>query len=790
MKFSEKWLREWADPSVSIDELLEQLTMAGLEVKNCTDAHPGFSGIVVARVESVEPHPNADKLSICSVNAENDKVINVVCGAENIKPGSCYPLAPVGSVVYGGTDIGEIELKGVKSEGMLCSSAELGLSEEDNSLLELDLEATPGQTLDKYLELDDQMIELSLTLNRGDCLCLSGIAREVAVLNELQYKPLSINPVDVVIKNKRKVSLENPISCPRYVGRVIEGIDITKKAPDWMQEKLRRSGVRSINIIVDIANYVMLELGQPMHAFDNDLLNGDISVRNTKVNESLVLLDGKKYQLGEDTLVIADESGAIAMAGIMGGLDSAVSDNTSNIFLESAFFSPDAIMGKARQYGLHTDASHRYERGVDYNIQGLAAERATSLILELCGGKAGSVIEASKQENLPENKQVKFRPAKVYKLLGIELKEARIEQIIEQLDMTVVKDEDCWSVSIPSFRFDIDIEADLVKEVARIYGYDNMPSDDIHAKLRIHSPVSERELDDLRRELVSRGYYEAITYSFVDEGLQKKITGTGDAIHLLNPISSDLGVMRQSLWPGLILVLQYNLKRQQPRIRMFEYGRIFNLCNELIQDPVLSGITCGNLFIEQWDKRNNLCDFYDLKSDVEALILEDTNNLSLNYEEFQHPALHPGQSAQIIFNNQRVGVLGAIHPSLLKELGITTSVFVFELEIQRVLKKVLSSYEKLSKFPSVKRDISIIVDKNIAVANILKSIKSTASELLENFQLFDAYQGEGIDIEKKSLALSLTFRASSSTLRDKEVEKLVSCILGALHSEFGATLRD
>ena len=791
MKFSEQWLREWVNPDISTDELSEQLTMAGLEVEAVQDCARDFHQVVVARVEQVKQHPQAEGLNICQLDIGDMNKLNVVCGADNVVPGNHYALAKVGANLADGRQIRSTEIKGVTSAGMLCSPAELGLGEDTGLLLELASDTSPGADLQEVLCLDDHVIELSVTPNRGDCLSIAGIAREVAVLNGAKLSPPDMQIDTATIENKRAITLQAAEACPCYVGRVIQGIDINRLSPTWLTEKLRRCGIRSINIVVDVTNYVMLELGQPMHAFDNDLLNGEISVRYARQGEKLQLLDGQNCNLTTQTLVIADESRAIAMAGIMGGLDTAVSKQTVNIFLESAFFSPRAILGRARDYGLHTDSSRRFERGVDYTLQRTALERASQLLLELCGGEAGPVVDICQSEHLPKRRTIVLKAENISRLLGIELDSKLVTEMLQRLGLTVTENETGgWQLIAPSFRFDIDIEADVIEEIARLYGYDKLPSTAMQSGLRMHPISGGTQLHHLCQLLVSRGYYEAITYSFVAQQLQAKLFDAQKAVHLLNPISSDMGVMRQSLWPGLLMALQYNIKRQQSRVRLFEHGRVFNLDTTLRQESVISGIIYGKVYPEQWDINDISCDLYDIKSDVEALLGCSGQLSTVSYRNISHSALHPGQSIEILQENHVVGLMGSIHPAILTDLDIAQPTFVFELYLSRISVKSTVKFTKLTKFPSIRRDIAILVDDDVAVSDILKCIESCSSKWLDNLELFDVYQGEGIDIEKKSLALGLTFQRSSSTLIDEEVEGMMRNIIHTLHSEFGATLRE
>jgi len=791
MKFSESWLRTLVNPPVSSDELLEQLTMAGLEVEGVADCDPGLAGVVVARVEKLEQHPSSEKLKVCQVDAGDGKLYTVVCGADNVQVGYCYPFAMIGAKLPGGITISDTTLRGILSEGMLCSEKELGLSEQSDGIFELTEDTPPGIDIRKHLGLEDKVIEISLTPNRGDCLSLIGIAREVAVLNNLEFNVSAAAEVSPVIDATRAIHLAAVEACPRYCGRIIINVDVSRSAPAWVIERLRRSDIRSINAVVDLTNYVMLETGQPMHAFDNDQLQGDISIRFARDKEKLLLLDEQTCELSANTLLICDGSGPIAMAGIMGGLDTAVTDSTRNLFLESAFFSPLAIMGRARQYGLHTDASHRYERGVDPQLCRNTVERLTALILEFCGGQPGPVVEAINKSNLPATTTLLLRRQRVNRILGMSVPDQRINEILKQLGFQVKTVDSGWDVAVPPHRFDIEIEADLIEEVARIYGYDNIAGSLPKTGMYIRETGSnKRLLQQMSQSLVERGYREAITYSFVEPGLQSSLLGASNAVRLLNPISSDMSVMRQSLWPGLIQTLLYNLKRQQQRIRLFEIGKVFSPGSTAAEVAVIAGITYGNIYYKQWGISNISSDFYDLKSDLEAILVSCLDRADIQYRAAAHKALHPGQSAEIWHNDQKIGLIGALHPLLADKQGLQQTVFMFEINLELLSPKTPVKFTKISKYPSIKRDISIVIDHEIPVQEILNCIRYQATAIFHNLELFDVYHGEGIDSGKKSLALGLTFQRSSSTLTDEEADIAVGNILNSLYKQFGATLRE
>ena len=791
MNVSEQWLREWVDVDCDTQQLSEQLTMAGLEVEGIEPASPGFSGVITARIETVEKHPEADKLKICQVSTGSGQDLKIVCGASNVRAGLYVALAPVGAVLPGNVTINASELKGVISEGTLCSAQELGLSEESDGLMELPDDLVLGEELKDVLSLDDQIIELSLTPNRGDCLSISGVAREISVINNSEFKFKVIKAPDQISEQSRDVVINEPVACPRYVGQIIENVDISRPTPLWLSEKLRRCGLRSINPAVDITNFVMLELGQPMHAFDNDKLLGAIHVRYASADEKLELLDGQECVLSTDILVIADDNGVLAMAGIMGGLASAATENTSNIFLESAFFDPHAILGKARRYGLHTDSSHRFERGVDFQIQKQAIDRAAQLIVEICGGQPGPIIEKLSDDDLPELKQVSLRRGQIERLLGIKLADEDVLRIFSRLGMLIEVNDGGWLVTAPSFRFDIEIEADLIEEIARIYGYNNIKTQSPVARIQLHKDNElKTHIKKMRQLLVDRGYQEAITYSFVDARILEILNPGVKALPLANPIASELSVMRTSLLPGLVGALLYNQKRQQARIRLFETGLIFKNNDDLSQIPAIAGIITGNIDKNQWDIKDRTSDLFDIKKDVEALFELNAYKIVVDFSFFEHPALHPGQSAKIVYNNQQVGFIGALHPSVQKAMGLTKEAFVFELEFSNISKQIIAKYGIISKYPSVRRDLSITVAEEISITEIMDLIRKTTPDVLYNLELFDVYRGEAIDLEKKSLAFGLTFQRISSTLADDEVESAVESILENLRKEFGALLRE
>lgn len=790
MKFSENWLREWVNPKISTEELVAQLTMAGLEVDATNSASNQFSGVVVGEVISVEKHSNANKLNVCQVTNGKD-ILQVVCGAPNVAVGQKIPFALVGAELASDFKIKQAKLRGVESNGMLCSAEELGLVEKSDGILALPSDAKVGQDIRDYLNLDDTVIDVDLTPNRGDCLSIQGIAREVGVLNKTVISSPKIDEVLSSIDDVFPVELLSPEDCPRYLSRVIRNVDVNAISPVWLQEKLRRSGIRSIDPAVDVTNYVMLELGQPLHAFDLEVLDKGIQVRKAKPAEKLVLLDGREVELIADTLVIADHEKVLAIAGVMGGEYSGVSTKTQHLFLESAFFNPLSIAGKARTYGMHTDASHRYERGVDYNLPKLAIERATQLLLDIVGGEPGPVVIADAK--LPEIRQVKLRASKVFGLLGIDIPAQEIEDVLKRLGLELLQSEaDSWLYQVPTWRFDISIEVDLIEELARIYGYDNLPisTASMGSHLNIFTE-SKLGLKQFRRRLISLGYQEIISYSFVEPELEDNLSlPQTEVLTLSNPISSEMSVMRRNLWSGLLHTLKHNQNRQQDRVRIFESGLVFSKTqNGIQQDAMLGGLVWGNQVPEQWGENARSSDFYDIKGDVESLLRMTNDFSSFGFESDEHPALQNGQSACITKSHKAIGWLGALNPQLQKALDIPGKIYLFELPINELTDASLTKIGALSKYPSIRRDLALVVDKNLNYTELESFIRTNAGEFLDQIVLFDVYQGENIEAGKKSLALGLTFQNPSRTLNDDEINMIINKCIKALEAQFNAELR-
>ncbi|WP_217474439.1 phenylalanine--tRNA ligase subunit beta [Stutzerimonas stutzeri] len=791
MKFSEQWLRTWVNPQVSREDLVARLSMVGLEVDAVTPVAGEFSGVVVGEVLSTEQHPDADKLRVCQVSNGSD-TFQVVCGAPNVRQGLKIPFAQIGARLPGDFKIKKAKLRGVESNGMLCSETELQIGADDSGLMELASDAPVGFDLRAYLGLDDASIEIGLTPNRGDCLSVAGLAREVGAMYGAAVTGVEIAPVAPSHDEVRPVEVLEPKACPRYLGRVIRNVDLSRPTPLWMVERLRRSDIRSIDAVVDVTNYVMLELGQPLHAFDLSEIKGGIRVRMAADQEKLVLLDGQEVTLRSDTLVIADHERALAIAGVMGGEHSGVSATTQDLFLESAFFDTIALAGKARSYGLHTDASHRYERGVDAQLARRAMERATALLMEIVGGSAGPVIEAVSEADLPRVTPILLRKDRIEQMLGLDMPRDQVVALLSALGLDVVElDEGAWEVSVPSHRFDITLEIDLIEELGRLYGYDRLPVRYPQARLAPEArPEARAELPALRRLLVARGYQEAITYSFIDPKLFELFSPGVEPLQLANPISSDMAAMRSTLWPGLIKALQYNLNRQQTRVRLFESGlRFVGQLGELQQEPMLAGVITGSRLPEGWGNDRAAADFYDLKADVEALLGYAGDAVTYGFAAAEHPALHPGQTARIERDGRLVGYIGSLHPELAATLGIDQPVYLFELLVSEISEGRLPRFAELSRFPEVRRDLAVLVAREVSAGDVLQCIRDAAGANLTDLKLFDVYQGKGIDPLSKSVAVGLTWQHPSRTLNDDEVSGAMQQILSSLEERFNATLR-
>ena len=792
MRISEAWLREWVNPEVDVATLAHQLTMAGLEVEAIEPSVADFSGVVIGRVKALEPHPNADKLRVCSVDIGQPEAVQIICGAANVAADMKVPVATLGALLPGDFKIKRAKLRGVESFGMICSAAELGLAESSDGILPLPADAPVGEDFRAWAELDDHEIEIGLTPDRGDCLSIAGIAREVGVIDRLALHWPDLSPLAATIDTRVTVALEAPEACPRYIGRVIEGVDPQASTPFWMREKLRRCGLRSIDPLVDVTNYVMLELGQPMHAFDLAKIEGGVHARMAKAGEKLALLNGEHVELRDDTLVIADDDKPLAMAGIMGGADSAVSADTRDILLEAAHFAPLAIAGRARGYGLHTDSSHRFERGVDASLPARAMERATALILAIAGGRAGPLVEAVEATALPARRPIALRAQRIERLLGVGVPAETVGDILRRLEMRVEAAADGWTVTPPPHRFDIAIEADLIEEVGRIFGYENIPDRRASSVMRMHpTPESHTPIQRARLLLVDRDYQEAITYSFVSPEIQRQLAPDDETIALANPISADMSVMRTSLWPGLVLAASYNLARQQNRVRLFETGLRFRRSgDEIDQQAVLGGLVCGTREREQWGLPGEKVDFFDIKADVEALLKIHAVADECRFVAAEHPALHPGQSARILRGERLVGWVGTLHPRLEKALDLPSGVCLFELLLEALEGGRIPAFQPLSRFPAIRRDFALVMDQGIEYGQVEAVVREVGGALLRDVRLFDVYTGENIESGLKSLALSLILQDYSETLIDERVDELCQDILAGLSRKLGISLRD
>ncbi len=792
MKFSESWLREWVNPSISTGELADQLSMAGLEVDAVGAVAEAFSGVVVGEVLTREQHPNADKLSLCTVNIGTDEPAQIICGAANVAAGMKVPVATIGAVLPGNFKIKKAKLRGVESQGMICSASELGMAETSDGIMSLAADAAVGADIREYLSLNDQFIDVDLTPDRGDCLGLAGIAREVGVINRCPVTPPVIAAVETQIDDRFGVTLSAPEACPRYTCRIIKNINPKAESPLWMQERLRRSDLRSISPVVDVTNYVMLELGQPMHGFDLANLDGEINVRMAQSEEKLTLLDGQEVTLREDTLVIADRTKAVAMAGIMGGEHSGVVDSTKDILLEAAFFTPTAIIGKSRSYGLHTDSSHRFERGVDPQLQLKAMERATQLLLDIVGGQPGPVVEVAQEQHIEARPEILLRHQRVTKILGVEISSNTIEDILNRLEMQVKASDDNWLVTAPSCRFDISIEVDLIEEIGRIYGYTEIPTKRTTAATVMKSDAEVTfDLGRAKKVLVDRDFQEAITYSFISQEMHDLTDPQHGTVALANPISADMAIMRTSIWPGLLQTALYNQSRQQSRIRIFESGlRFVAESDDIQQDPMLAALVMGPVYPEQWDKESREVDFFDLKADLMALLVATGCPEVFEFVAAEHPSLHPGQSAKVMRGGEALGWIGMLHPELEKKLGLNGRTYLFEIKVNGLLEGRLPEFAPLSKYPSIRRDLAIVVGNEVSFEAIRAEILKVSTKIVKDILLFDVYTGEKVDSSRKSLALSLILQETSHTLTDPEVESAVERVLKALKETYNAQLRD
>ncbi|MCD5327098.1 phenylalanine--tRNA ligase subunit beta [Chromobacterium piscinae] len=784
MQFSEQWLRSWVNPALNTEQLSDLLTMAGLEVEETVAAAPAFSGVVIAEVKECVKHENADRLRVTKVDVGTGELIQIVCGAPNVAVGVRIPCALPGAVLPGDFKIKPTKMRGVESNGMLCSGKELGVPEDVDGLMLLPADAPVGQSIRDYLGLDDQLFTLKITPNRADSLSIRGIAREVAALTGAALAPVAIEPVAPSIDDVRPVRIESREACGRYLGRVVKGVNAAAATPAWMRQRLERSGLRSISAIVDITNYILLEQGQPMHAFDLDKIDGGITVRQARAGESLLCLNEKTVELQTKHLVIADDAKPLAMGGIMGGEHSGVTTASRDIFLESAFFAPEAIAGKARELGFGSDSSYRYERGVDFALQREAIERATRLVLDICGGEAGPVVEEVAE--LPKRLSVKLRVARVAKVLGVALSAEQIGDILSRLGLAHSLENEIFTVQAPSFRFDIEIEEDLIEEVARVYGYNSIPSDAPRSGMRmLAQPEEKRPVDQLRHLLAGRDYQEVVSYAFVDERWERDFAGNDNAIRLQNPIASQMSVMRSTLIGGLVDVLAGNINRKQPRVRLFEVARVFLRGEDGYDQPEkAAGLAWGPRLSEQWGTKAERVDFFDVKADVEALL----HPVKAAYRKAAHPAFHPGRCAEVLVDGKAVGVIGELHPQWVQAYDLVNAPVLFELDLEVVTARSRIKAQPVSKFQPVRRDLALLVDETVTVAQLLSAFDAKRAEIVTDIELFDVYRGKGVAEGKKSLAFSVLMQDNSRTLTDEDVEPAMKALLEAV-SELGAQLR-
>ncbi|MGJ8662858.1 MAG: phenylalanine--tRNA ligase subunit beta [Marinicella sp.] len=790
MKFSENWLKEWVAYDLSTDEVMSQLTMLGLEVDGVEPAAGEFTGVVVAEIVACEKHPDADKLKVCEVNA-GDETLQIVCGAPNARVGLKTALSKIGAVLPGNFKIKKSKLRGVESNGMLCSEVELGISQESDGIIELGADAPIGMNVKAYLNAEDQLIDIDLTPNRADCFCIRGIAREIATLNDLPISSPVIDAVEASIDDTIEVKMNAPLQCPIYGTRIIKGIDNQQVTPLWMKEKLRRSGIRAIHPVVDVTNYVMLELGQPMHAFDLSKVDGALEVRMAKEGEELQLLDGSEVKLTTEFLVNADSSKVLGVAGVIGGLTSGVSEETQDIILESAYFDPATIMGKSRKLGVHTESGLRFERGVDWALQAVALERATALITEICGGTVAPVNMSKAEQHIPKQQVMTLTAAHLSKVLGFDVPHTRVTQIFTALGLETHDENDQWTVTSSPWRFDLAIAEDLIEEVVRVVGYDQMPAHRLHSTDAIRViPEEFKQLRQIKQQLGDLSYQEVINYSFVGEKQLVDLGLESDMFALANPLNKEMAVMRTHLLPGVMANIKANLARQVQDLALYEIGKVFSKSESIIQNDVLMMAKTGLHAPEQWSDKGQKVDFYTMKGDVETL-LADVDG-AIEFTESSVLYLHPGRQAAVSINGNTVGYLGQVHPSICQKMKVKQDVYMAEFNLAEIQVVKLPSWQSVSKFPQVRRDLSVVIADTISWKEVEKSVKlslESEGDLLSNLCLFDVYKGDNIETGYKSLAMAMIFQEKNRTLEDKEVDKLVSKAVSFLAEQFNAEIR-
>ncbi len=787
MKLSEQWLREWVNPKASIEEIAERLVMGGLELEIEPAVREIPTGVVVGKIISLEPHPDADRLRVCDVDVGGGMRASIVCGAANARADMMVPVALPGARLAGGMEIKATKLRGVDSGGMLCSAAELGLADTADGLLELDPDAKRGTPIKNHLGLDDNILNLEITPNRGDCLSVIGLAREIAALFDVPMTRPRTRPATVVGANRHLVEVESPADCPVYAGRVVYGLAARARTPDYMRERLRRSGIRSLYPLVDITNYVMLEMGQPMHAFDGARLSGNVQVRRARAGEQLTLLNDQVVELNHRELLICDDSGPIALAGVMGGASTAVSASSARVFFESACFAMDAVAGTGRRHKINTDALHRFERGVDPDLQKAALERATELTAQICGGDAGPITFSGR--STAEVVSIRLRHERITRLLGQEIPAREVEALLARLNIKTRNEVGgTWSTQIPSWRYDLRIEPDLIEEVARLYGYDRIPAQPYAASMAPGRPSERtRSASVIKSGLVARGWQEVMSLAFNDRELQASLNPMSESIELDNPIADNLGVMRSTLWCGLTESLRYNHARQAGRMRLFECGVCFERVEGRIHEMSrIAGISSGSALPEQWGADNRATDFYDIKTEIESLL---ASSQDLSFAAATHPALHPGRTARISAGGRPVGWLGELHPGLITELDLPVRTIVFELDWEAVRQVPVPVAKPVPEFPTSRRDISVVVEESVPAETLRKAVFTAAPATLREVKLFDVYRGENLGTTFKSMALGLIFQDYSRTLTDEDVDSAVERVKLELAAEFGATER-
>ncbi len=796
MKVSEKWLREFVDPAISIEEIGELMTFAGVELEAIEPVASAFTHVVVGQITAIEQHPDADRLTVCQVNVAADAPIQIVTNVVGLTEGVKVPVAMIGANLPAedgsAFKIKKTKLRGVLSQGMFCGTETLGIADSSEGLLTIPEHVQVGADVKAALGLNDVVLDFDVTPNRADCLSMVGMAREVGVLTETAVTAIEHQSTPHSHDDVFSITLKAGHACPRYAGCIIKHVDVQAKTPDWMVEKLHRAGISSLSAVVDVTNYVLLELGQPMHAFDLARLDSAITVRFAEEGEKLTLLDEQTITLKADSVVIADAKGAIALAGIMGGLATAVTNDTTDIFLESVHFTPESIAGKARSYGLHTDSSFRFERGVAPDLQVVALDRAIALIIAICGGEVGPVTDINTKASLQNKPSIHLRAARITRVLGIDIEKTHVEAILQRLGCDVSATDEGWDVIAPLFRFDISLEVDLIEELARINGYDKIPSRLRQLKPLVTTPKeTEIQLDIFHKVLTSRDYQEVVSYSFVDAETEQLLTSDNEAVKLANPLSTELAVMRTTLWSGLLKVLKYNLKRQQSRVRLFETGLSFIQTDKgLKQRKKIAGVITGSVSTQQWSLKSRTVDFYDIKGDVEALLTE-VKGTNFIFKPDERVALHFGQAASIFTQgiDEAIGWVGALHPSIEKKMGFDQAVYMFEIDLARISARVVPEYAKVSPYPVIQRDLALLVDEAVTYNAISTVLETEKIEQLVDYSVFDHYVGEGIAIGKKSLALSLTFQDASRTLEETAINNHIETLISLLQEKTGAELR-